>query len=205
MEPPPTIMLSGAVRDFSASHPDFEHGIGDDRGFVGATLGKDNTPVFVASGATATVSGKASFDQWFHDVTGVNMRGPISLELKRKSLDPLLYTFDDSAYFPIDGMLLGNEGRVHDFHFTIEFHTEFVYGGGETLFFKGDDDLFVFVNKQLALDLGGVHMAENGTIALDSLGLERTKSYPLDVFFAERHTVQSSLRVETNIRFVKCP
>jgi fibro-slime domain-containing protein len=206
LEPPQTVTITGTIRDFHSSHPDFEKAIGDDRGLVQAMLGADGAPVFAPSGPTPTVSGKATFDQWFHDVAGTNMKGSVSLALDRKSTKPLQYGFDAAEYFPIDGKLFGNEGFPHDYHFTIAFHTNVHYSGGEALVFKGDDDLFVFVDRKLALDLGGVHPAETGTVALDALSLDKEKDYPLDVFFCERHTVDSSLRIETtNASFITCP
>ena len=206
LDPPASITVTGTVRDFHGSHPDMEKAFGDDHGIVRATLGPDHEPVHALSGRTLTVTGKATFDQWFHDAAGTNKTGPISLVLSRRSMSPLVYGFDAPEYFPIDGMLFGNEGRAHDYHFTIEFHTEIEYRGGETLVFKGDDDLFVFVNGKLVVDLGGIHAAESSAVSLDALMLEKGRVYPLDIFFAERHTVDSSLRIETtNARFAACP
>ncbi|GMU63116.1 MAG: hypothetical protein AMXMBFR34_48790 [Myxococcaceae bacterium] len=63
--------------------------------------------------------------------------------------------------------------------------------------------MWVFVNRKLALDLGGVHGAESGTVDFDalapSLGLTVGQTYPFDVFHAERHTTESNFRIETSI------
>jgi fibro-slime domain-containing protein len=157
----------------------------------------------VYAGPTPSTTGAASFDQWFRDVPGVNATTSSSIELVNAAPGAPVYTFDAPAFFPIDGQLLGNEGNSHNFHFTLELAVEFRYVGGEVFTFRGDDDLFAFVNRRLAIDLGGVHAAETRTIELDALaathGLQPGTVYPLHLFFAERHTTGSSFHVSTTI------
>lgn len=49
------------------------------------------------------------------------------------------------------------------------------------------------------IDLGGVRNELSGTVNLDSLGLVLGRNYPIDVFFAERHTVLSNFKIETTL------
>ncbi|MBK8266358.1 MAG: fibro-slime domain-containing protein [Nannocystis sp.] len=84
-------------------------------------------------------------------------------------------------------------------HLTTEIHSFFQYSGGETFTFQGDDDVWVFINKKLVIDLGGVHGVSTQSVNLDSLGLEPGNVYPIEVFHAERHTVQSNFRIDTTI------
>ncbi len=194
-------ILKATVRDFSVSHPDFEDYLGVDPGIVAAMLGADGKPVYAGNPTTPTTSGKESFDQWFRDVPGVNM--PIPIEIELSAADNGLYTYASSAFFPIDGQGFGDEGNIHNYHFTLELRTQFVYEGGEIFTFTGDDDLFTFVNGHLVIDLGGVHGAMNASVNLDEraaeLGIEKGKTYPLDFFFAERHTSESNFKIDTTI------
>ena len=194
--------LTAVYRDFKAEHPDFEDAIAVDRGLVETDLGLDDKPVYAPAGATATVSGQASFDQWYRDTTGVNMRFEMPMVLTETS--PGSFVFDDDDFFPLDTLgWPGEEVEGHNFHFTTEIHGTFRYRGGEVFTFTGDDDVFVFVNARLALDLGGVHGPEDGTIDFDAqagaLGISTGNVYTLDVFHAERHTSQSNFRIETSI------
>jgi fibro-slime domain-containing protein len=198
-----TIQLTGTIRDFNASHPDFEGTIAVDPGIVQATLGLDGKPVYANNGGPTT-SGQANFDQWYRDVMGVNMTDSLTITLDDTG-HPGVYTFADPEFFPIDGLLLGNEGRPHNYHFTYEIHSQFTYQGFETFHFTGDDDLWVFINDSLVIDLGGVHAALSDSVDLTTLGLTLGNTYDFDLFFAERHTTASNFLIETSIALNQAP
>jgi fibro-slime domain-containing protein len=120
-----------------------------------------------------------------------------------------------NTFFPIDGRgfdaaydssetLMVNK---HNFSFTMSMRNSFVYKGGEILRLMGDDDIWVFINKKLAIDLGGLHATQANEIALDTmtakLGLTVGGTYDIVLFFAERHTTGSNLSVVTNIEFIE--
>ena len=115
--------------------------------------------------------------------------------------------FDSSAFFPIDDKGYGKEYLDHNFHFTTEIHTRFTYRGGDQFTFVGDDDLWLFINGHLAIDLGGVHGREEKSVNLDQRAAELEimpgASYAMDIFHAERHTSSSNFRIETNIACIQ--
>lgn len=58
--------------------------------------------------------------------------------------------------------------------------------------------MWVFINKRLAVDLGGAHQAMEASIMLSQrpeLGLQRGRIYEAVIFQAERHVTQSSYRL----------
>jgi fibro-slime domain-containing protein len=205
------VAIAATVRDFREDHPDFEGDVlGLDIGIVESTLGPDGKPVYAGSPTTPTTTGQAGFDQWFRDVPGVNQSTTVPITLVSGGEDPPVYRFDSQAFFPIDDQLFGDEGLDHNYHFTLEMVVDFRYSVGETFTFRGDDDVFAFVNGHLGIDLGGVHSAETASIDLDAVaepfGLTPGEVYTLALFFAERHTSGSSFYVETTIaEFEVCP
>jgi fibro-slime domain-containing protein len=90
----------------------------------------------------------------------------------------------------------------HNFSFTSEVQYWFHYDQGTNarLDFTGDDDVFVFVNGHLAVDLGGIHVPMDGSVTINAqsaakFGLAPGSVYKIVVFQAERKRFGSSFRL----------
>jgi fibro-slime domain-containing protein len=199
-------ILTGVVRDLRESHPDFGGDITNlRRGLVQDALGPDGKPVLSANSRQGFIQSAESFRQWYTSEPGVNLPYALAIYLAPNNGK---FSFESHAFFPLDGAGFGNEGQNHNFSFTFELHTRFRYQGGEVFEFSGDDDLWVFINGKLAIDLGGVHAASSQSINLDTaadrLGIARDSEYALDFFQAERHATQSNFQIDTTLEFTNC-
>lgn len=225
----PTDECDGTIpvvfRDFSEAHPDFEmdfSGDGVRLNLIAPTLGADKKPVFASSlGCPAqrgsqtcrtdydadrpVITSAASFDQWYRNDQAVNRTFDRELELTE---DPNtgLYKYSSGDFFPLtpmEGFGITPPGQGRNFLFTTEINLVFTYVAGQRFTFRGDDDLWIFINERLALDLGAMHGVEEGTIDFDAqaaaLGIAPGRDYAMNIFHAERHTSASNFTIETNI------
>jgi fibro-slime domain-containing protein len=108
--------------------------------------------------------------------------------------------YDPALPYDVDNN--GNQ-KKHNFSFTSEVRYWFKFDstGSYQLDFVGDDDVWVFINKKLAVDVGGLHSPATGSVTLNAataatLGnLKSDRVYEVAVFHAERHTTASSYKL----------
>ena len=187
-------VLRVIVRDFQGSHDDFENAADWSSYQVASPIRATRKP------EKTSTNGPLHFEEWYQNLPDVNQ--PFAVDLW---LEPVgdTYVFDSTLFLP-----LTDWGYKDNYSFTTELHTNFEYKGGEVFTFRGDDDVFVFVNGFLGVNLSGVHQAQEGSIDLDAkateFGLEVGKSYTFDLFQAERQPTGSNFRVETTLSFSGC-
>ncbi len=227
-DPPPKLQIPIIARDFESyssgppvsGHPDFGHYCCDDslqkgKGVLRSTLDTNHKPVWagpdpVPDPTQILFTGKTYFDQWYRDVSGVNMTYYENLTLLQNATSKTTYAmnsdtdppwYDLCGFFPLDdltkplldqntgqavtyhydqgqaddrtchayqGLGFGNSWANHNFSFTTELRYWFQYQGTEQLKFTGDDDVWVFINGTMAIEMPGTHNRAVGTAILDA-------------------------------------
>jgi fibro-slime domain-containing protein len=185
----------------------------------------DNGGNYTAGNNVPCFTSAARFDQWYNDHTGApgsveDVNRPFLMNIVLKKGTDGLYRYDNSSFFPLDDNNVANltpavpgvtttfgqeqpsPNQIHNYGFTMEFHATFSYQSDvpQTFTFRGDDDVWVFINGKLVIDLGGRHVALEKSVDLKTLGLTDGDSYILDFFLAERHTSASNCLITTSLQ-----
>jgi fibro-slime domain-containing protein len=133
------------------------------------------------------------------------------------------YNVNGQGFFPLDNKGFGvtdwfefitssspSTNTPHNYSFTMEMHRSFIMVDSLFFQFTGDDDLWVFINNYLVLDLGGPHTLLTAAIRLDSINayynlnfpdrvLQKLQTYNFDLFYTQRHAPGSDIEVMTNL------
>ncbi|MDR2732227.1 MAG: fibro-slime domain-containing protein [Fibromonadaceae bacterium] len=104
------------------------------------------------------------------------------------------------SFMPMpEGRFEFNNSNFLPEHFCFESHAQFIYQKGQVFDFRGNDDIWVYINSQLVIGSGSTYLAAPGHIKLDDMGLTEGMYYTIDIFFCDMRTTQSNVRISTNM------
>eukprot|EP01133_Synstelium_polycarpum_P009127 gene9127-10703_t len=156
------------------------------------------------------------FQYFFASDTNTNIPMELDLDFASSVINgETVYTFHDESFFPIDGQGFDNatlvgyvdqkwadiNGTIRNFHFCLSINSAFTMRKGLTFNLTVDDDVWMFINSQLIIDLGGIHDLVDASVDLDAIipPLTIGTTYPFDFFYCERKAPGSNLKIQTNI------
>lgn len=126
---------------------------------------------------------------------------------------------DERGFYPLENLgyeqpgLLTATSKVNNGAknggFTLRGESQFVYNKASKLYFTftGDDDVYMYINGTLALDLGGAHGRNTKTVNLnevaDKCGLVDGQVATFTFFYMERCSDASTFGIKTNMELVQ--
>lgn len=188
----------------AVNNPDVEHGIdgGVVTGLVNSTLtgGLPTVSAFgkIYGGPSGPITDVNFLGQLQWWTPGLYTSGPTSV-----STVPLPYD-SGSGFFPIVGVITApNNGAPYGYmSATLAGSFSIPTPGSITINLGSDDDAWVFIDGVLQVDNGGVHADLVAPTTTDALS---AGSHSIDVFFADRHTVEAQLTFNADVTFTPVP
>lgn len=188
-----------------------------EQGLVDFYLDENNFPVLIEGKLTSN-RGVSNMKRWFNSVDGKSKAYAGTIKMNYSASDAK-FEFESEEFYPLDevvfsaGDLVNRDGHNH--LFTMNFATPFtaLLSGEERFEIAADDDTFVFVGNELAIDMGGIHEEAKGVIQINENGevytavageelayagikLQKNEGSIIRIFHADRDSSESVFKLE---------
>ena len=182
-------------RLFNNTHDDFKCRVTHNnakKDIIASSLAENCRPILNESyqlpDAVNCLSSSASFSNWFNRTSDeASAMNNISL-----------------SHYKGDVYPGPSQGRQANPFYVCEAHACFVARKGDSMDIATNNEVWLYVNGTLALDLGGIHSGLNETLGFDQLNLVPDQSYRIDLLLAQRNSNTSHLNIHSTLCLFEC-
>ena len=146
-----------------------------EQGMVDYQLGSNYLPVGIG-GSLISNRGIHDLSRWFNNVDGKSKQYLSEIKLNYTVGDTVEFLYNNEAFYPLDGVdfsngdVINNDGHNHLFTMNMAVPFTVMADGKEAVEIVADDDTFVFIGDKLVIDMGGIHDAATGRLAINEAG-----------------------------------
>jgi fibro-slime domain-containing protein len=175
-----------------------------------SSIPRDSIPIYDDTSGVVdsfkTVNHDTTFTKLlFHD----SLKFRINLDrrvINGRTATQACYLFDNTHFDPLHNKGFGNDpvdpllnSSKQNFGFTVTLRTTFINRPDLFIDCESDDDLWLFVNRKLVIDLGGLHQQNRVSVVLDTFHFAPSQTCTLSVFYADRGPSSAAFYLQTNV------